>query len=384
MLLKSPRLNYPHLARFAGVSIVTAATCFVNLTVAVAVTSDSLQKALVSLYSTYSGALLLREYADECEPSGIANHQAAYDRWLDTYQLKGVQDLLYKSIGSRTAAKLKQAEQGQLKTKLRQSFPNCVNAKQLAAFYASPKMNPTKLNPAALVVIQSALNNGSSSANTPDPVRSKPTQSRGVKTIGSLKGIYMEQVTSSGVGGMVSFDFDSYAVFQDGTISSDLNEAFGDQTVRSPKSWGRWQASGNGFNVTWNDGKTRKLAGSTFYRTFAASSGDRLEGLYRSLGGGGNTAMGGNVITFDAENIQFYRNGNFEQSSARGGSSGQSSATSNSSTTGKYTLDGHTIELRYADGRTLRTSFYFFPSKGVKTADSIGIGSRVYSRSSRR
>ncbi len=384
MLLKSSRLNYPNFARFAGISIVTAATCFVNLTVAVAVTNESLQKALMSLYSTYSGALLLREYADECEPSGIANHQAAYDRWLATYQLKGVHNLLYESIGSTTAAKLKQAEQGQLKTKLRKSFPNCVNGKQLAAFYASPKMNPTELNPGALAIIQSALNKTTSSANTPAPVKSKPIPSRAAKTVAPLKGIYMEQVTSSGVGGMVSFDFDSYAVFQDGTISSDLNEAFGDQTARSPKSWGRWKSSGNGFNVTWNDGKTRKLAGSTFYRTFAASSSARLEGLYRSLGGGGNTATGGSVMTFDSANIKFYRNGNFEQSEARGGSSGQTSATSNSSSTGTYKLNGHTIELRYGDGATLRTSFYFFPSKGVKTADSIGIGSRVYSRSSRR
>jgi hypothetical protein len=290
MLLKSPRLNCPKLARFAGVSIGTAAICLVNLKVAVALpTSRSLQKALLSLYSTYSSA----------------------------------------------------------------SF------------------------------IQAALNN-SQSADAPDSVKSKPIQSQSVKTIAPLKGIYMEQVTSYGVGGMVTFDFDSYAVFQDGTISRDLNEAFGDQTARNPKSWGRWQQNGNGFNVTWNNGKTKKLGGSLFYRTFAASSGDRLEGLYRSLGGGGNTALGGDVTIVDSRKIQFYRNGSFEQSSARGGSSGQSVTSSKSSATGTYTLDGHTIELSYADGRTLRTSFFFFPAKGVKTADSIGIGSRVYSRSSRR
>jgi hypothetical protein len=383
MLLKSRRLNYPNLARFAGVSIVTAITCLVNLPMVVAVPTGSLQKALLSLYSTYGSASLLREYADECEPSGTANHQAAYDRWLETYQLKGVQNLLYESVGPRAAKNIKQSEQGTLKTKLRESFPNCVNGKQLAAIYASPKMNPTELNPAALAVIQAALNNAQS-AEPPDPVRSKPIQSRGAKTIAPLKGIYMQQVTSYGVGGMVTFDFDAYAVFQDGTISRDLNEVFGDKTARNPKDWGRWQQSGNGFNVTWNNGKTKKLGGSLFYRTFASSSGDRLEGLYRSLGGGGNTALGGNVMIVDSRNIQFYRNGSFEESSARGGSSGQTTTSSKNSATGTYTLNGHTIELRYADGRTLRTSFYFFPSKGGKTADSIGIGSRVYSRSSRR
>jgi hypothetical protein len=396
MLLPSPRLNYPNLARLAGLSILTAVTCLVNLPMAVAVPSKSLQKALLSLYSTYGGASLLREYADECEPSGTANHQAAYDRWLETYQLKGVHNLLYESVGSMAAKKIKQSEQGTLKTKIRESFPNCVNGKQLAAIYASRKMNPTKLNPTALAIIQAALNNTQSadapdpvgskpipSADMPDPIRSKPTQSLGSK-IAPLKGIYMEQVTSYGVGGMMTFDFDTYAVFQDGTISKDLNEAFGGKTTRNPKKWGRWQQSGNGFNVTWDNGKTKKLGGSLFYRTFASSSGDRLEGSYRSLGGGGNTALGGDLTIVDSSKIQFYRNGSFEQSSARGGSSGQSTTSSKSSAMGTYTLDGHIIELRYADGRTLRTSFFFFPSKGVKTADSIGIGSRLYSRSSRR
>jgi hypothetical protein len=413
MLTKFSRLNFPNIARFAGVAIASSVNYLASPMIVMAETNQALQKALLSLFPTYGTASLLREYANECDPTGTASHQAAYDRWLETHRIKGVQNLLYETIGDKATKIFKLAEQGQLKSKLKESFPNCLNAKQLAAVYANPSMNPAELNPSALAVIQAALSSSQSnsqgfsqnspqrnpqtldrkdpvrtkppqSANNPDSVNPKPNEFQAARTIAPLKGIYMEQVTGYGVGGMVTFDFDSFAIFEDGTISKNLDEAFGGQTTRSPKYWGQWQQNGKGFNVNWNNGTTQKLGGNLFYLTFPATASDRLDGLYRSIGGGGNTALGGDIMIIDSKNIRFYPDGTFDQTSVRGGSSSQTTTRSKNSASGTYMLNGHMIQLRYPDGRVLNTGFFFFPAKGVKTADSIGIGSRVYSRSRSR
>ncbi len=108
------------------------------------------------------------------------------------------------------------------------------------------------------------------------------------------------------------------------------------------------------------------MQSSTFYRTFAASPGETLSGTYRSVGGGGNTSLGGDVMVVDARSITFDSAGRFESASTKGGSGPNSVTGATSQNAGSYRLNGHTIEMRYADGRSVTTGFYFFPAKGQK------------------
>jgi hypothetical protein len=361
--------NHHPIGRTIGLSLLLL---LVSASNARAATSPEVRKALLKLYPVYGSAALLRDYANECVPTAIAAHQAGYDRWLQTHRLVGVSDLLRQSLSPKEFSELEQGVQQTALSKLRQTFPNCISSNVLAQLYKE-RLDPSKTDAASLATIQAALaaSSGNSPAPTPTPITPTPPPSPNNPTTASLEGIYLEQTTGYGVGGGLSIDFDSYAVFQDGTISRDLNAALGGTGDRDPERWGRWQRNGSGFNVTWNNGKTTTLGGKLFYKTFAAASGDSLEGRYSTIGGGGNTALGGNVLTASWQNFTFYRDGRFEQ----GGSNRNSAAV-----TGNYRLDGHRIELRYSNGQTVRTGFYFFPNKGQKTADSIAIGNSIYSR----
>ncbi len=176
------------------------------------------------------------------------------------------------------------------------------------------------------------------------------------------------------------FDFTSYAVFKDGRITNDLDSAFGGAPVGRKMRQGRWQRSGNqGFQVTWDDGKQTTLSGATFYRTFAAGSGDALSGTYRYLSTGGNLPLGGSVLTFSADTVVFQPSGVFSSNASSGGSAPGVATSSARTGGGRYSLKGHTITMQYDSGQSVTTGFYFFPSKGQKSIDTIGIGNRIYS-----
>lgn len=302
-----------------------------------------LRQPVLDIYAGHSAARMLRDLANECAPQQRAQHARAFT----------------------------------------------VSA-QLDSLYQSEKMNPGRNQRGSqLASVQAALvskQGGSvpiaSAPTAPAVANDKPRVTQpSSANVPPLEGVYMEQTTGFGVGGMMTFEFDAYAVFKDGTITSNINTLSGQQSARNSKDWGRWSRAGNGFAVQWGNGKSSQLSGSTFYRTFPAQSGETLQGTYRSIGGGGNTALGGGVMTVDARSITFSPNGQFNTAQTQGGSAPGVVASSSSKNSGTYRLDGHVIEMRYADGRVVRSGFYFFPNKGRKTDSTIGIGNRHYSRS---
>ncbi len=350
------------------------------LTSSAQASTPEIRQALLKLYPVYAGADLLREYADECEPTARADHQAQYDRWLQTHRLVGVRDLLRQTLGPQEYSTIEQGEQQTLRPQLRKTLPNCINSATLTSLY-NEKIDPNRVSSSSLTTLQAALQDPNSNpAPTPKPPTPKPptpkppTQPNPPNTAAAaaaLESIYLNQTTGYGVGGGVSVDFDSYAIFQDGTISSDLNAAIGGVGKRNPKRWGQWQRNGNGFKVTWDSGKTQTLGGKLFYKTFPATSSDTLQGRYLSIGGGGNTALGGNVLTASWKTFTFYADGRFEQGGSKQGGPDAS---------GNYSLNNHRIELRYNNGPVIQTGFYFFPSKGQKTDQSIAIGNDIFAR----
>ena len=216
---------------------------------------------------------------------------------------------------------------------------------------------------------------------TPNPGSSNQPQSangKGIKDT-QIYGIYLHLEYSG-----VAAEYNPYLLLKNGTIFKNVNVAPGDldpsQSKQSePEKWGTWKISGKTLNITWNDGKTASW-GDNWLRTFPARENDKLNGNYRSLGGGNDTAMGGSTVTFDSNQILFSPNGTFTQETAVGGSSGGNAASSRGGANGTYKIKGHTIELRYGNGSLVRKTFYFYPSKGQKTDDAIGIGNSSFSK----
>ena len=119
---------------------------------------------------------------------------------------------------------------------------------------------------------------------------------------------------------------------------------------------GQWRRTGTGFEVRYDDGTTDELD-PTIGPPAHVTNG-RLSGHYRSLGGGGNTALGGNTMIIASEDYDFRANGTFSQQNFGGGGNGGVTAGSTRNTVGQWSLDGATLSLTYPDGRKIRTSVY--------------------------
>ncbi|MGL5004062.1 MAG: hypothetical protein ACRDAM_14080, partial [Casimicrobium sp.] len=248
--------------------------------------TTTLRKAAIDVFAGHTTARLLQQLANECASDRRDAHAAAFSTWERTYKLRGFDALFAQQVTAKEREQLDQQVQSQLAPKLKQMFPNCVSG-QLNTLYTSASMNPGKGGrDASLAMVQAALAGSTPTTSTPaplvvlPPIASTATSSTAKSAsadLGALEGVYLNQSTGFGVGGMMTIEFDAYAVFKDGTITSDMSVLGGQSSAaRDPKKWGRWQRVGNGFRVTWNSGKASDLSGSTFYKTFPASPGETL------------------------------------------------------------------------------------------------------------
>lgn len=210
-----------------------------------------------------------------------------------------------------------------------------------------------------------------------------------------VEGIYFRSLPGIGVGGMMVFNFRPMALFRDGR-SFELDDApledvdLAASQRAQPAHWGRWTGGGSSFVLTDERGRPHgyELQQGQFFRAFAAGPGDTLSGSYKSVGGGGNSAMGGEMSILFSNRITFSRDGGFTRggSMAAIGSGSQSgvgiaaSRSRNMPAPGRYTLDRHTLVLRLPDGRQERRFFAFASghTPPVVSRDMIFIGGTAF------
>jgi hypothetical protein len=188
-----------------------------------------------------------------------------------------------------------------------------------------------------------------------------------------IDGVYLKLEAGIGVGGMVTQEYNPYLFLKDGWVYDDPDEAPSDFDVAvskrlEPKNWGRWERKGNSVTITWNNkpNKPSTYEQKQFLRAIPGKSSLKLEGKYQSISGGGNTALGGTSMVTAWKDFEFKRDGRFSGSGGAGssGSEGGTSVTvgvNSPSTAGTYSFDGHTIQLKYDDGRVQRSFFCLFP-----------------------
>jgi hypothetical protein len=184
-----------------------------------------------------------------------------------------------------------------------------------------------------------------------------------------LDGLYLQRINTFGVGGMMTMEYEPFYLFKNGEIYEEPFWAIaafdiGKSKSLEPHNWGKFE-----WNSDRKSGRMTRFASSSedgslleqmsgIVRLQPANKGQKLSVTVRSVGGSGNTAIGGsdtviveNKWRFDADG-RFYRDG-FAGASSPGVTVGSRAATQ----TGTYQLDGYSIELRYADGRVDRLAF---------------------------
>jgi hypothetical protein len=206
-----------------------------------------------------------------------------------------------------------------------------------------------------------------------------PIKARGTLKSSQILGIYLSESYTTGVGDMMILEYNPVLLLRDGSARRDLEIPPLDVNLAQDKSsnakdWGRWTRQGAKFSVKFAGETADEVKAS--YKTRPARPGETLLRGYTSMGGGGNTAMGGDVMTFYSNSYIFTRDGRFALKSSGGGSSSNVSALSSSKNGGRYRLDGHALTLKFNDGRQIRKLFYFYPNDNK--SDVIGIGDSAY------
>ena len=197
-----------------------------------------------------------------------------------------------------------------------------------------------------------------------------------------IVGVYLNENYTSGVGGMMVLQYDPVLLLRDGTAYEDFDVPPTELNVASfkkaqPRSWGRWTKTAKGFSVRFNGDKSSSDIKASF-KVKPAPAGGKLAGEFTTIGGGGNTALGGDVMVAYSDTYVFDRNGRFSGESGGGGSAPGVAVSSQSAKAGTYTLSGYALRLKYNNGKVVRRLFYFYPDKETSDKLVVGIGDSTY------
>jgi hypothetical protein len=180
----------------------------------------------------------------------------------------------------------------------------------------------------------------------------------------------------SGYGGAVYPDYRPVVLFKDGTMCRclDLPVSDIDPSVlikTRPDDVARWKKSAKGYEFQWPDSSEPETLETGGERPVAYPKGQVLDGYWSRIGGGGNTALGGDVSVMTSNGYRFYKDGTFGTQNVAGGSAPGVATSSKSADGGKYSIgaDG-LLTLTYKNGKTERTTL--FRGNGAKPVLWIG------------
>ncbi|HEU0123969.1 MAG TPA: hypothetical protein VFQ91_25785 [Bryobacteraceae bacterium] len=216
-----------------------------------------------------------------------------------------------------------------------------------------------------------------------------PAPTQGMASALPIAGIYLHLTYTTGVGGAVYPTYQPHVLFTDGTLTTDLSylpaSAAGipEWRGRRPNAWGRWTKSGSSLSIQWDSPKRKPETWDKWLVARAGSQATKLSGFYRSISGGGNTALGGDVQAAAWSSYDFAPDGTVTTKSGSAASSGGggtgvgvSSSSRRPEQTGRYRIDGHAITLEFPGQPPLRQWFYLY----ADSDRTLGIGNRLLSK----
>jgi hypothetical protein len=189
--------------------------------------------------------------------------------------------------------------------------------------------------------------------------------------------VLFRSVAGIGVGGMVVMEFEPVILLKDGTYYEVSDSALEDVDLAAeqsakPNRFGRWSQSGGSYVLTNADGKAKSYAlqDGALFKAYPAEQATMLSTRYKRFSGGGNTALGGEMMIARSNIYTFMPDGRFSTEGSVGASSSgeqtgvSTTLQSESAMAGRYTLDNHTLVLTFSDGRQER-HFFAYASKGT-------------------
>ena len=192
-----------------------------------------------------------------------------------------------------------------------------------------------------------------------------PVADGGVAAAGVIETVMVVTSYVYGVGGSLTLDASPLILFKDGSACRDMNfvvEGLDVPTHKAmyPRSWTSWKLF---------DGKVALANGTKWVyldyqlRYPPLPQGQVFDGKFMRLTGGGNTSVGGDVLIVAQAVVRFFPDHRFVQGSFAGVTSSATVALSTPpDQQGSYEIDGYQIQLRYDDGKLVRTSLVWTPN----------------------
>ena len=202
-------------------------------------------------------------------------------------------------------------------------------------------------------------------ASVPPLGSSSPALSAAARVIDSIETVGFDTKASFGIGGSMTFGPKPVVLFRSGDALSNmegLKFEGGLEAHRAahPDQWIKWRRVGNTIEISSPQG-WRKLP---FPKTMdRLPRGFTLAGTYRNISGSGNAGMGGTSSISAWSDYTFDAAGNFTTGGGLHGNDRLERAGTITTTVasglsptqrGRYAIDGYTLTLIYADGKTER------------------------------
>lgn len=207
--------------------------------------------------------------------------------------------------------------------------------------------------------------------------------------VDNIEGVYVRFVAGVGVGGMMIMEPRAYLILKDGWLYYDpalAPDAFNAELSRQrePQRWGKWAKEGDTFVIEWLEPATGSDPVSRYSDLKPLTrlkAGAKLEGRLASIGGGGNTAFGGNTMIVATNEYNFQANGSFSTGKAAGATGGNDysgagpgvAVSSKSATTGgQYQITPYGLHLTFTNGE--KKSLLFVPMSDGASFNAAMIG----------
>ncbi len=200
-----------------------------------------------------------------------------------------------------------------------------------------------------------------------------------------IKGIYLHLVYRYGFGGFAAATYQPYVLLPDGSITDDLayypasDADLPRWRAHKPSAWGNWSQTGSKITIHWHDPERKPETWDKWFIARPGKPGQKLSGLFQSVGGGGNIAFGGNVAIAAWSDFRFSPDGTVTSGGGTGGYSGGSGASVATSSErapqqARYEINNYSIRLTYPDGRSETRWFFLYPDSDYV----IGVGAGTY------
>lgn len=257
--------------------------------------------------------------------------------------IEGTRYALQTQPNATISANLKQAGGNYLQTFLK-TAPANIRFSNAGMFIEGAVPTPTSKVAKPVVIAGSSSGRATSNA---------------FQTSGDIETVGFDTKTGMGYGGMLTFNPEPVVLFRNGEALRDtegLNYPGGLTAHKSANSddWTKWRSSGGAIEILKGDGWKKITYTKTMNRL---PKGFALQGTYRSTSGTGSLAIGGGDAVIAWSDMSFDGQGGF----ATGGGAGASSSSGAGSVVtsgkaaseyGRYAIDGYTLTLNYADGRS--------------------------------